>query len=137
MKLFTAMQIREAIAFAKAGGQALHVWQPMAGVNHFFWDESAAPECFRKAARSGKPFAHLFDQDVERLRDTARTLGVNVIKVDRPGEDRQHVDLCGRPLDRAIALVGGSTTIVEEHDVFTGRHTMMISHEPPRTESEG
>lgn len=110
MKLFTTMQIKEAIAHALAGGQALHVWLPCAGV----WNVDAAPECFRRAARNGKPFAHLFDQDAERLKKTARMLGVNVVHVDHPGDRMQHVDLCGRPLDKAVAVCVGSSAPTPE-----------------------
>ena len=57
------------------------------------------PACF---ARS-ETFAHLLDYDHDRLVATARRLGVRVIKVDRQGRRGQHIDLCGRPLERAIS----------------------------------
>jgi hypothetical protein len=38
----------------------------------------------------------------ERLLKTARRLGVRKPRVDRRGELGQHVDLCGKPLERAM-----------------------------------
>lgn len=90
MKLFQEKQLYEAYEFAAAGGQALH----------FFSDPGTylgAPGVF-KASRVA---AHLFDRDTERLITTARKLGVRVIKIGRKGTPKQHVDLCGRPLQRA------------------------------------
>ena len=57
------------------------------------------PACFRRA----KEFAHLFDQDAERLVATARRLGVRRVVVSRRGQPQQHVDLCGGPLRKAVA----------------------------------
>jgi fructose-specific phosphotransferase system component IIB len=45
--------------------------------------------------------AHLFDMDANRLRQTAQKLGVRVIKIERAGTDKQHIDLCGGPFERA------------------------------------
>lgn len=91
MKLFPTMQIREAREYAAVGGQALHM---MTGQWAKGW---GGPQCFRQADE----FAHLFDQDVPRLKATARRLGVRVIVVSRPGTPGQHIDLCGKPLQRA------------------------------------
>lgn len=88
MNLFEMRDLREAIEHAKGGGQALHL---MSGG----WP--VGPECFRKA----KEFAHLFDQDPVRLFKTAKRLGVRRPVISRRGEPGQHVDLCGRPLERA------------------------------------
>ena len=60
------------------------------------------PKCFRQARDAGKSWGHLIDNDRERLETTARRLGVRVIKVSRPGRNGQHIDLCGRPLERAM-----------------------------------
>ena len=92
MKLFKYREIREAYAYVREGGQALHV-QP----NSFAYKD--IPICFKKS----KQWGHLFDQDKERLVKTAKRLGVRVIKVENAGDEkRQHIDLCGKPLERAI-----------------------------------
>lgn len=94
MKLFQTRQIREAWAYAMADGQALHL---MTGQ----WARCmTGPTCFRNASE----FAHLFDQNADRLRETAVSLGVKVIVVSKPGTESQHVDLCGAPLKRAKAM---------------------------------
>lgn len=108
MKLFGAMEIQEAYDWSRAGGQALHVWYPCRGVASLFWDASRAPGCFVREAKAGRAWAHLFDQDHERLIETARRLGVNVILVSNEGTHKQHVDLCGRPLERAVAEALGA-----------------------------
>ena len=92
MRLFTERQIYDAYALASGGGQALHLFSDP-GVY------AGAPECFSREPRAG----HLFDHDRPRLIATARRLGVRRTKVHHPGSPRQHIDLCGRPLDRAIA----------------------------------
>jgi hypothetical protein len=94
MKYFSHREIYEARAYAAKGGQALHVWKP--GEAGKTWP--GAPGVFKR----NMTWAHLFDQDVERLQATARRLGVRVIAVqDRRTRD-QHIDLCGKPLKRAI-----------------------------------
>ena len=44
------------------------------------------------------------DQDIDRLKKTAAELGVKKIVVSRIGGKGQHVDLCGRPLQKALLL---------------------------------
>ena len=97
MRLFAHGQIREAKAHAAAGGQALHLWNPGQGG----WP--GAPAVFNRAAGQGKPWGHLFDHNRLRLVRTARQLGVRIVVVANQGEPGQHVDLCGRPLQKAIA----------------------------------
>lgn len=96
MKRFEHREVREARAYALEGGQALHVWTP--GPE---W-AARAPAPFKAALRRGEPWAHLFDQDVSRLRDTVRKLGVRVTYIHHEGTPNQHHDLCGVPLQRAI-----------------------------------
>lgn len=85
--LFHHREIHEAIAWAAAGHQAMHIHQ---------WP-GAGPQCFH-----GRPYiAHLYDQDRARLVQTARELGVRKIVVGREGQAGQHVDLCGKPLEAA------------------------------------
>lgn len=86
MKLFQMSEISEAIQHAKEGGQALHLHSLSRGHPLF----ARYPE-----------IAHLLDMNLDRLMKTAKALGVRVIKVERKGTDRQHIDLCGKPLERA------------------------------------
>lgn len=91
MKHYTARSgFKLAIADAENGGQALftHVWGMASG-----------PKCFHGARVIGK----LFDQNTRRLEETANALGVRRVKIDRRGHAWQHVDLVGKPLERAIA----------------------------------
>lgn len=94
MRRFEAKEVREAMAYADAGGIALHVWE--AAPKMF----SGAPSCFNRSSL----WAHLMCADRGRLIVLARRLGVRVIKVGREGRRGQHVDLCGRPLERALVL---------------------------------
>ena len=112
MKAFKLREIREAIAHAAQGGQALHLM-----------DESWAhlrpdtPNCFKGRGQ----IAHLFDQDKARLVATVRRLGVRVIKVEREGAPGQHVDLCGKPLALAlgpIMLQASPLTIYENNEAI-------------------
>lgn len=95
MKVFQEREVKEAIAHSVAGGQALHL---MSGSYAYLRPDT--PSCFK----GREIIAHLFDRDVKRLVATVRKLGVRSVLVERTGTDRQHVDLCGKPLDRALAL---------------------------------
>lgn len=95
MKRFRTLEIDEALAHAKEGGQSLHLHRIIAG---------KAPRCFVHAVNRGEDIAHLFDLDELRLVATAKRLGVRVIHIDRQGTDRQHIDLCGAPLRKALEL---------------------------------
>ncbi len=86
MKRFEMSQIFLAYDYSKVGGQALHV--------HSLTD---GHPLFKRYAQ----IAHLFDMDRERLIATARRLGVRKIKVEREGTFKQHIDLCGKPFERA------------------------------------
>lgn len=97
MKIFQQSQLREAKAYAAAGGQALHLFS--GGIADAIGAVRKIPNCFR----GRRELAHLIDQDRPRLEATARRLGVRVVFVDRAGTDLQHVDLCGGPLERAKA----------------------------------
>lgn len=92
MKIFLQREIREAYAHALAGGVALHVCQSRGLVRE------GAPGCFQRSEQ----FAHLFDQNYDRLIGKAKRLGVRVVRPQHCGTYRQHVDLCGKPLERAI-----------------------------------
>jgi len=97
MKAFAKSAIREAVAYAAAGGQALHVWCATAETIRGCFGQ--APACFKRGGR----LAHLFDQDMDRLCGTVRRLGVRRVVVSREGHPYQHIDLCGAPLRRALA----------------------------------
>ncbi|MDD2765609.1 MAG: hypothetical protein PHE83_16730 [Opitutaceae bacterium] len=99
MKLFQQRELPAAYAEALAGGQALHL---MAG--SFAYLRPDTPSCFK----GRRQIAHLLDQDRTRLIATARRLGVRVIRVEKEGTHQQHIDLCGHPLTRALALAGYS-----------------------------
>lgn len=94
MKIFEYREISQAVEFAKGGGQAIHL---MPGA--YAYGRNDTPSCFK----GRKQIAHLFDQDKARLVKTAKRLGVRVIKVEREADPGQHIDLCGRPLERALS----------------------------------
>jgi hypothetical protein len=89
--------VRKALEHAAEGGQALHVFPATRELRR------RAPLPFKRTDEWG----HLFDQDRERLIKTARALGVRVVVVDRRDTPYQHIDLCGGPLRKAMALCGG------------------------------
>lgn len=94
MKTFLDMHsLREAIEYSLHGSQALHVWQPTS-------DYKEIPKCFKQY----HIWAHLFDQDTQRLVETGKALGVKCIKIEHEGKAGQHIDLCGQPLLRALDL---------------------------------
>lgn len=97
MRKFAARDVVAAKLHAVDGGQALHLHRAIP-------DRRRAPAAFVVAVDRGEWIAHLFDRDAARLRATAARLGVRRVVVERPGQPGQHVDLCGMPLRRAIAL---------------------------------
>ncbi len=94
MRRFEPREIREAGAHADDGGQALVIIPRSA---------KEGPLCFHRYSE----YAYLMDRDENRLKRTARRLGVRVIKIDKPGKTGQHVDLCRKPLERARLEAGG------------------------------
>jgi hypothetical protein len=108
VKHFQAREVREAMAYAMAGGQALHV--------HRFTAPASAPPAFRR--EPNQEMAHLFDQDENRLRATALGLGLTVVRVHHRATHRQHVDLTGEWLERARAICereGNKTATIRQH----------------------
>lgn len=95
LRVFAQRAIRDAYAHAAQGGQALHLMD-----GRFAYLRDDTPACFK----GRRELAHLFDQDRVRLERFARRLGVRVIKVERAGTYQQHIDLCGKPLERAKEL---------------------------------
>ena len=98
MKKFLQYQIREAIKYSEKGGQALHL-------HKIIVNKKTAPKCFVRDVNAGKCIAHLFDMDLKRLIKTAKSVGVRVIKIDREGTDSQHIDFCGKPLERLLEKI--------------------------------
>ncbi len=99
MRYFPFRDLRCAVGHAWQGGQALHVWEAVPG-----WPK--APGCFRRS----RYWAHFFDADVKRLEETARRLGVRVIKITPGNRTRPpHIDLCGAPLSKALRECDGMT----------------------------
>lgn len=86
----------EAVAHAKSGGVALHVYEP----SHELRSRKTTPRAFKR----NRLWAHLFDLNKERLMKLAKKLGVRRIYIHHEGTNRQHVDLCGSPLIRAIDM---------------------------------
>jgi hypothetical protein len=99
VKRFEQRELREAIAYAKEGGQALHVHRMNMNGHRLF---SRYPE-----------IAHLLDQDLSRLVATARSLGVRVIKVEKRQTESQHIDLCGKPFEKAKAIAANLQREIE------------------------
>ena len=81
---------KQALQDAKNGEQALFT--------HWWIGTRDAPPCFRGRKFIGK----LYDQNAARLEQTARGLGVRVIMIHHKGLPQQHVDLVGKPLEKAI-----------------------------------
>lgn len=107
MRVFSCMEVHEAKDYAAQGGQAIHL-------HRIISDPARAPQCFVRAVARGEYLAHLFDQDEERLITTARKLGIRVVMVERRGQPGQHVDIMGRPLQRALALCENRQTGVPD-----------------------
>jgi hypothetical protein len=93
MKHFRERELAGALAWSRGGGQSLHE------VGRWATVRPGCPQVFKR----GTGIAHLFDQDLDRLVLTAKDFGVRVIKVERAGEEGQHIDLCGKPLAKAEA----------------------------------
>jgi len=92
MKLFRRSQTREAIHYAIDGGQAL---QPFIKTSVFC---GGCGNFFKYPQRA----ARLFDQDYKRLVETIKSFGINSVHVHLEGQDKQHVDVVGKPLERAM-----------------------------------
>ncbi len=89
MLLYTKKDLKAAYGYARAGGQALHL-------SGKALNNSKISKIFR-----GKEFAHLLDNNLHRLLDTAARLGVKILKIECKGTKKQHIDLVGEPLERA------------------------------------
>jgi len=94
MKRFGERDVWEARDYALSGGQALHCHYQLG---------TRPPACFRRDVNAGKAIGHLFDQDQTRLEATARRFGVRVVVVEKIGKPFQHIDLCGKPMERALS----------------------------------
>lgn len=90
MRVFAFREIHAAYAHSLAGGQALHLHGLHGG---------RAPYCQYSV------LGHLLDQDLVRLLQTAQDLGLRRFMVEDEGTRRQHVDLYGDSLARALEQV--------------------------------
>ena len=105
MTLLTTAQLRERLAkhdrryILPGEAFVLHVWDPPRVDGRSVWPNERTPGCFQRSKR----WAHLFGEDAGALERKARSLGVRRVVVSRRGQRGQHVDLCGKPLERAIA----------------------------------
>lgn len=97
LRAFRTLELNDAYKFASEGGAALHL-------HNIIVNYQRAPKCFIRDVRAGKPIAHLFHADALVLNQLAKQLGVKVILIERPGQHGQHIDLCGAPLVKALAL---------------------------------
>lgn len=97
LRLFAHREVRAALAYTEAGGQALHVWRPPHDGQRVCWP--GAPRHFLQY----RLWAHLMDYNEERLIALAQRLGVWPVRVERRGRRGQHVDLCGPALELALA----------------------------------
>ena len=93
MKIFKWREQRAAMEYAARGWQALHVFPPSP-----FMKIPARHPSFKRANK----WAHLFDQDYLRLLETSRKLGIASAIVEHFNQPGQHVDLCGKPLAKAM-----------------------------------
>lgn len=107
MKQFAFRDVRAALAYSRAGGQALHI-------HRLIPNRKTAPKLFMMAVDAGQDIAHLFDLDAERLIRTAKSLGVKNPRIHRKGDRGQHVDLAGGPLHRAKMIAAYCVAIGEE-----------------------
>ena len=96
IRVFQQSEIHDARAFAAQSDDnvAVHLHRMLI---------PTAPACFVRDIRAGKPIAHVFCRNVTLLQQLARRLGVRIVKIDRPATASQHVDLCGRPLEKLLA----------------------------------
>lgn len=96
-QVFQTREQDEAIAHALAGGVAVHL-------HSIVFPNS--PKCFREAVRRGEEIAHVFGQDADELKQVASAMGVKVLFIDKRGTRSQHIDLCGGPLKKLLAIIG-------------------------------
>jgi hypothetical protein len=108
MKSFEMKDIQNAKDYALQGWQALHVHTLNSG-----------HPLFRRYPEIG----HLFDMNKARLIATAKELGVRVIKVEREGQTGQHIDLCGKPFEKAVIRASWHMDVCEEqtHEILQGQ----------------
>lgn len=89
---------RQAIEHAESGGMALHVWKPSRSHGVSIFPGHEIPTVFKIHDKWG----HLLCRDTDRLIATAKRLGIRMVVISKRGKRGQHVDLCGKPLEKAI-----------------------------------
>ena len=100
LRRFEQSELHEAIRWAIDGNMALHVCGRLRPTRLAVFNQSGL-------------WAHLFCQDREGLILSARGFGVRQVVIHQEGTVRQHVDLCGRPLELAIRM---AEMVAEEND---------------------
>ena len=108
MKQFEMKDLKTAKDYSLQGFQALHIHTLNAG-----------HPLFRRYSKIG----HLFDMNKITLIATAKRLGVRIIKVEREGETEQHIDLCGKPFEKAMKMCKWHLAICEDitHELLKGQ----------------
>jgi hypothetical protein len=98
---FKMREIREACAWAFAGGVAVH--------------DTGFPYTWRGYGKSitYDHTCHLFARGTPELIAAARRLGMNVRWIQKPGTADEHFDLFGSRLTRALALCAAHTEKLE------------------------
>jgi hypothetical protein len=95
-QVFQALELREAVSHAQAGGIAVHL-------HKIVFPHS--PKCFKDAVKRGEYIAHVFGLDKQELARLGRQMGVRVIYIDKEGTERQHIDMCGAPLRKLLESI--------------------------------
>lgn len=91
------MQLRDAEAWAREGNVAVH----HTGFPYRHWNFTC----------------HLFAQDTEALRSAAASVGCNLKWIQYPGQrDREHYDIFGGPLKKALVNCGLPAEFVPPED---------------------
>ena len=100
-KIFRQRQLKDAMEFVANNPDkfAIHL-------HRIVFDNS--PGCFHKAVQSGYPIAHVFCRSLPKLIALAEDAGVKKLFVHFPRKERQHIDLCGKPLEYVLTQAGTS-----------------------------
>lgn len=103
MKVFTQMELNEALKFVEEGrAKDPQIW--CVHLHYIVFPKS--PYCFRRDVKEGLPIAHIFGADAETLTKLARMNGVRRVVLEREGTKRQHIDMCGAPLKSLLLNLG-------------------------------
>ena len=106
LRRFEQSELHEAIRWAIVGNMALHVCGRLRPTRLAVFNQSGL-------------WAHLFCQDREGLIVSARHFGVQQVIIHHEGSVRQHVDLCGRPLELAMRM---AEMVAEQENNDNAKH---------------